>query len=316
MPQPPLVFPNPPLPALPTPDGLFAAVEQYGGLVNAWPAHIQNAGAIWVPDTSVGAELYPAPCQSPPYPAFTIDAIDGMAQAWPFIAYATLDVAAAGFDRAEVERRVRQRLTNYEQNEAEQALFGGTATLFTGITNFAGTVAPAAGIAGVAGGIFQQLANAGASAGYRGELTGGAGTGVVEAVSLLEQSLATNYYGQGYIHARPRMAAYLAYRNQFKFVPVPPVEQTWNENVLVLGNGYLGTGPAGEVPDATTEYIWATGRICIWRGDIWVDMDSDHLVDRSTNQRKVYAFRPYAIGVESFSASCKVIRINAVSATA
>jgi hypothetical protein len=307
MPQPPLVLDTPQ--AITPPDGLFAAAGKYGGMLEL-PPHGANNGAIWVPDTSVAAHVNPTPCQAPPYSAFTLDGFDNLAQAWPFIAYASLGTGAVGYNSdnwAEVKRRVVQRLMNYEQNVAERALMGTAAdTAFTGITNFAGTTAPAAGIAGVNGGIFQQLAAAGASAGFH-DLTAGGPFGLVEGISQLEQSLADNYYGQGFVHARPRLAAYMGLKSQFKFVPVPPIEQTWNEDILVLGNGYAGTGPAGQVPATTIEYIWASGRIIIWRGDVWVS-PPDQLLNKVTNQMGLYAYRPYMIGVESFSAVISVDR--------
>lgn len=317
MAAPPLVID--PLPPLPTPDGLFAAVGKYQGLLDL-PDHGGVAGAIWTPDTSVQSELSQVICQAPPYSSFVLDAIDGLSQAWPFAVYASLVTGAVGYSEQEAARRVKQRLINYEQNAAERALWGTAAmSLFQtpGVSVFAGTVPPAAAASpGVAGGIFQQVAAGGVNAGYRGELSGGVGVGLVEAISLLEQSAADNYFGQAYIHARPRMAAYMGFRSQFKFIPVPPIEQTWNEDVIVLGNGYAGTGPAGEAPvnasDATgTEYIWATGRVIVWRDpQVWVS-PPDLLLNRNTNQRGLYAFRRYMIGVEAFAACCKVIRINA-----
>jgi|SRR5215831_462925 len=305
MAQPPLV--RDPLPPLPTPDGLFRVLREYGGLSTEWDPHYANAGALWVPDTCVGAEVYAAACLTPPYSSFTLDGIDGIAQAWPIAVYSSLITAGLGISNDEARRRVVQRLYNYEQNVVEKATWGGTATLFTNQQNYAGTVAPAAGQAGVAGGVFQQLVG---TSGYQGELSGGTGVGVVEAVSLLEQSAADHYYGQALIHARPRMAAYLAYRNQFKFVPVPPIEQTWNEDALVLGNGYTGVGPANEAVDATSEYMWTTGRMMVWQNpDIWVS-PPEQLLNRTNNQRGLYAFRQYIIGVECFSASVKVVRAN------
>jgi hypothetical protein len=303
--QPPFVADT--LAPLKVPDGLFAAVGEFGGLIDNWNPHYANAGAIWVPDTCVPGEVAPAPCQAPPYTQFVMDAMDSLAQAWPFVAYATLDTAAVGFSAEEAARRVEQRLVNYEQNIAERAFWGtSTDTTFAGITNYAGTTAPAAGVAGVNGGILQQLANAGAAAGFH-DLSGSA-VSLVEGISMLEQSLADNYYGEGFIHMRPRMAAYMGLKNQFKFVPVPPIEQTWNEDVLVFGNGYAGTGKTGAALAGTVEFIWATGRVCVWRApDIWVS-PPDQLLNRNTNQRGLYAFRPYMIGVECFSAVVQVDR--------
>src|SRR5690242_6423266 len=111
--QPPLVIE--PLAPLLVPPGLLDVAT--GPL--ALPDHAQNAGAIWVPDTCGISEKYGAACLTPPYPAFAEDLMDGLAQAWPFIAYASIDVGAAGWTQAEVRRRAEQRLRLTEQYIAE-----------------------------------------------------------------------------------------------------------------------------------------------------------------------------------------------------
>lgn len=306
MAQPPLVL-EPPTP-LPVPPGLFSVAD-----VQDMPAHGQNFGAIWVPDTCGPGEISAAPCQTPPYASFTLDGLEACAMAFPFTAYATLVTGAIGVDDQEAVRRVRQRLINTEQTIAERALSDGTATLFTGVPNYAGKAADGglgAGTAGVAGGIFQQMAAAGAPAGYFNLTTA---TSMVDAVSQLEQSAATNYYGEAILHARPRLAAYAGDRGQFRVTGLPATttktnQYTQNLNCWNFGNGYAGTGPAREAPDATSEYMWATGRIRIWRdADIWVS-PPDQLLNRTTNQRGLYAVRQYLMGIECFAAVIKVTR--------
>lgn len=302
MAQPPLVLDS--QPADPVPDGLFQVAT--GPL--ALPDHANNQGAIWLPDTCGGGELAPAPCQAPPYASFTLDPIENIAQAWPYVAYATLVTGPVGISEDEAKRRVVQRLVNTEQYISEIALWGDTtaqAALFTNVTNFSGVTGGAAGVAGVAGGVFQQLANVGTAAGFY-DL--GTATDTKSAVSLLEQSAADHYYGRAIVHARPRMAAWFGYASQFRVVAVPPMTlMTQNQNLINFGNGYKGTGPTGQAPDATTEYVWATGRVVVWRGNIMTS-PTDVLLNRTTNQRGIYAWRPYMIGVECFSACVKVTR--------
>ena len=298
---PPLVL-DPPVP-LPIPDGLFAVAQP-----KDIPEHGAYAGAIWVPDTMITAEVTSAPCQAGPYSAFTADVVDGLAQAFPFAVYATIFSGAAGFDAAEMSRRVRQRLINYEQNIVERAFWGpSTQTIFQNLTPvFAGTTSPTAAVSpGVAGGVLQQVAAAGANAGFH-DLSGAA-VSITEGISQLEQSAADNYCQNPILHVRPRLGAYLGKNRLIKARPTyPSGELSYNESPYVLGNGYAGTGPTTQAPGATVEYAWATGRIQIWRTpDIWVS-PPDLLVNRATDQRGLYAVRRYMMGIESFAACVQI----------
>jgi hypothetical protein len=308
MAQPPLVLD--PLAALDIPPGLFNVASGPLDL----PDHGYTSGAVWAPDTCSLDRLYPTACLSPPYTSFVLDAVEPVAQAFPFAIYASLLTGAAGYSGAEAERRVRARLVHTEQSLAEKALWGGTATLFTNQQNYAGTMpgtAGGTGVAGVAGGIFAQLANVGAAAGFQ-DL--GTATSVTEGLSLLEQAAADSYYGPAVVHARPRIASYAGKNGLFRVCGLPPGPTnnymfTQNLNVWNFGNGYAGTGPTGQAVDATSEYMWATGRVIVWRSpDIFVS-DPDVLLDRTSNQRGLYAFRNYMIGVECFAATVKVTRV-------
>jgi hypothetical protein len=312
MPQPPLVLD--PLSASPLPPGLFSVA----GGIHDLPVHGENNGAIWLPDSCSPAELAPTQCQAPPYTQFAMDSQEPLAQAWPFAVYASTVTGAFGLSNDEAVRRVKQRLLNFEQNLAEKALWGGTATLFTLQQDFAGTTpgtAGGVGVAGVAGGIFQQMANVGAPAGF---FDLGTAVTVAEGVSLLEQSAAANYYGQAIVHARPRLATFFGRSNLIRVVGLTPRQEvdhiyTQNLNPVNFGNGYAGTGPANqavvETPVTGTEYIWATGRVIVWRSpEIWVS-PPDQLLNRNNNQRGLYAFRNYMVGVECFAACVQVTRV-------
>jgi hypothetical protein len=307
MAMPPLVLD--PLASPPVPPGLFSVAAGPLDL----PDHGYTSGAVWNPDSCGLALVNPTACQAPPYTQFTMGSAEPLAQAWPFAVYASIVTGAAGYDGEEAARRVRQRLLNTEQTVAEKALWGGTATLFTGQQDYFGTTAGTGGgggVVGVAGGILAQIANA-APAGVYFDL--GTATTIKDGVSILEQSAADNYYGQATIHARPRIAAYAGAAGQFRVIGLPPSpEKTYmytnNLNVWNFGNGYAGTGPTGQAVDATSEYMWATGRVIVWRSpDVWVS-PPDQLIDRTTNQRGLYAFRNYMIGVECFVATIKVTR--------
>jgi hypothetical protein len=305
--QPPLVLD--PLPAPPVPPGLFNVAE--GPL--ELPAHGFTSGAVWTPDSCSLALLNPVACAAPPYAAFTLTGMEPLAQAFPFAVYSSLVTGGLGYSADEAERRVRARLVNTEQTLAEKALWGGTATLFLNQQNFAGTTpgtGGGGGIAGVANGIFSQIAAAGAGAGF---LDLGTATDLTDAVSKLEQAAADNYFGQAIVHARPRVAAYAAKNGQYRVIGLPPSPEktymyTQNLNVWNFGNGYLGTGPTGQAVDATSEYMWITGRVIVWRSSDIAVSPPDQLLDRTSNQRGLYAFRNYMIGVECLAACIKVTR--------
>jgi hypothetical protein len=311
MAQPPLVID--PLAPVPVPPGLFQVATGPRDL----PDHGASAGMVWTPDTLAGAEVYPAPCQSSvPPQAFTSEGLESLAQAFPFLAYARVSVGGAGWTQQEIQRRAEQRLVHTEQWLAERALMGtSTQDTFLSVPVYAGTTPPAASTAAISGGILQQLAHVGTAAGFQ-DL--GAAPDTATAVSLLEQAAADSYYGQAIVHARPRMAAYAGKYNQFRVVGLPPEsnktnQYTQNWNAWSFGNGYAGTGPAGEAPTDDeggtfgTEYMWATGRVIVWQGPIFY-VPPGQVFDRQLNQRQAYAWRQFAIGVEGFAACVEVTR--------
>lgn len=245
------------------------------------PVHAKTSGATYLADSCGEAHLYPAPCAELPYPAMTLDAGDGMVQAFAFNVYTSQVCGTAGQDAAEAERRVRARMRVGESRAVERAFWGAT-------TGDDSTVV----------GVIAQLTAASAVTDL------GAATSERAAVSLLEQQMATVYGGEAMIHARPRMAAYLG---RDGIVTGRPPRTTLGSRV-VFGHGYAGTGPADELPDATTEYMVATGRVIIWRdGDVFVS-PPDQLINRTTNQRGLFAVRTYAIAVECGAAMVEVTR--------
>lgn len=240
------------------------------------PAHAKTAGATYLADSCGEARLYPAPCQDPPYPAMTLDAGDGLVQAFVFNVYTSQVCGTIGQSAAEAERRVRARMRVGEARAVERAFWGATVGA-DGIADVMGQLTPT---------MTADAAN------------------VVEAVSLLEQQMAGVYGGEIMLHARPRLAAYMGSR---QVVSGHPPRTTMGSRV-VFGNGYGGTGPADEAPDATTEYAYATGRVIIWRdGDVFVS-PPDQLINKTTNQRGLFAVRTYAIAVECGVAGVKVTR--------
>lgn len=121
------------------------------------------------------------------------------------------------------------------------------------------------------------------------------GADAVRALGALEAELADCYSGQGVIHI-PRSAL--------------PVMAAWNliverddrlytraGNLVVVGGGYTGSGPDGSSPDAESAWIYATGAVFGYRGDVQMASPRDS-IDRSANTLRMIAERTYVIGFE------------------
>lgn len=269
------------LPQMPVRNGLFVAANGPMPL----PEHAQTGGLLWQQEVCGGGHLYPPACLTPPYQAFTYDTNSGPVQAYPFVVYASEVCGVVPNEVADVTRRLRNRLRIVEQAAVEKALWGGG----EGVT-----------------GVFETLQAAGAVT------TLAASTDLVAAVSLLEQQAATaKYFGPLLIHARPRMAAYAASRGTL-------IRQWRNTDGLhlytqygsewVFGAGYSGNMPDGTAPAATTEAMYITGRVHLWQEPEVFVSPPNQVLDRTTNQRGIFALRAYALAVECLAAATLTTR--------
>lgn len=288
-----------PLAQLPTPEP-FTGVRP-GGLFDAavgphdMPPGVASAGAQWLQEVCGGGHLYPAACQTPPYPAKVIDAGGTFVTAYPFTVYTSYICPPVGTSDADAERRVRLKFQLSEQQLVEAAFWGGNAG--EGVT-----------------GVLEQMQAAGAISSLADSAN------AVEAVSLLEQQAAVaKYNGPLLIHARPRMAAYLAFRGLIQdYSKLGDQPVTYLGSRYVFGTGYSGNKPDGTVPTATAEEMYVTGRVFIWRDpDAFVSPPEQMLITGTgaggTNQRVMIASRAYAIGVECLAAATLVTRGGAIT---
>jgi hypothetical protein len=253
--------------------------------------HVTTAGAQYEAEACTDARLYPTACRDVPYDTFVYDNREALRTIYAFNVYASEICTPVGTTLREAHARVQRRLVLGEQTAVEKGLWGGNG----------GNVV----------GIFEQMQAA-------GQITAVAGTsGPIESLSLLEQTGAGLYDGRLNIHARPRMAAYFANRNLFYTGPrrageLNDLNYSSFGSQFIFGAGYAGTTPAGGAPDATTETIYATGRILMWRSGIVSPGEGmphvDPLLNRTTNQRAIFALRTYAVAVECFAAAVTVTR--------
>lgn len=262
---------EPPAPPLPHPGLLSAAV---GPL--PMPAHASVDGVQYILDSCGDIQLYPGACDLTP-PTKTFEGSDGTLVAEPFVVIASSVCGTVGQSLSEVEGRVRRRLQLKEGWGVERAFWGGTTDVPGYLQSHAVTT-----------------------------LTATATGGVTAALSRLEQALADSYGLPGLIHVRPKMAAYLGNAGLIRLEG--GTAKTLRGNTVVFGDGYSGEGPAGEdaAADGTTEWMYASGRVVVWRDSEAFVPPLRQVLDRTKNQQYALAERTYALGVECFIATTLV----------
>ena len=121
------------------------------------------------------------------------------------------------------------------------------------------------------------------------------GVDAAHALGALEDCLADCYAGQGVIHipriALPTLAAWglVQARDNGLF--------TTAGNRVVVGGGYTGSGPDGTSPAAGSTWMFATGALFGYRGDVRMHSPRDS-IDRSANTMRMIAERTYVLGFE------------------
>lgn len=233
-----------------------------------FPTRNLGGGVIYVPDTCVddyGIVDFSCP---PVTGTKSFAGIETPVSGAPFAVYTSYTCGSLGFSFDEARQRVLTRMDLHEQKAVEQRLWQGS-------TGNGGTIT----------GLFRNATNLG-SAGC-----------VTEAVELLEQALADNSVVGGMIHARPGMAAHFASSHLIERGQGRR-RQTMLETPYVFGHGYDGTGPTGQAASGSAEWVYASGRVLVWRtSDVQVP-DPRQTLNRSTNQMYVLAERVYAVAVE------------------
>lgn len=247
----------------------------------SWPVPAAAGGGItYLPDDCNHTyALIPMSCTAITG-AKTFTGIESAASGTPFVVMTSYQCSPVGVDLAEAERRVRLRMSLREQRAVEQRIWSGaTSALGTIPSLFANaTILPTASCVAVA-------------------------------VEQLEQWLADNGILGGIIHARPGMSAHLADHFQFESPPVQPrVKRTHLGTAIVFGQGYAGTGPSGQAIGASDEWMYATGRVLVWRDDDVLVPPAPQIFDRSTNTAYLLAERTYNVIVECGVAAILVNR--------
>jgi hypothetical protein len=229
----------------------------------------QGGGIQYVPDACEDdIFLYQLNCP-PVSGSKTFSPIETAVSGAPFGVLTSYTCGSIGFTWEEIQNRVRTRMTLREQRAVERRVWQGWN--------------PSNGL-GTQAGLF------------RGATTLTAAGCVTEAVEVLEQTLADNGVVGGMIHARPGMSAHL--NNSFQIYEGPGrIKRTIIGTPYVFGQGYDGTGPAGEAVTGDVEYMYASGRVVIWGSEIEIP-DPRQTMNRSTNQMFVLGEKVYVALIE------------------
>ncbi len=238
----------------------------------------QVAGVLYVPDACTDSTfLYEINC-----PAVSgtkeFTGIETPVSGAPFAVISTYTCGSIGFSFTEAAQRVRTRLALHEQRSVEARFwqgFGGAFGTMDGLL-FGAT----------------DLGSAGC---------------VTEAVEILEQALADNAVMGGMLHARWGMNAHLSASFLVR-EPGPRRFTTGLGTPIVFGQGYAGTGPAGEAVSGDDEYMYATGRVLLWQDPEIFVPPPGQVLDKSTNQLSLVAERAYAVAIECGAWAVKVTR--------
>jgi hypothetical protein len=209
----------------------------------------------------------------------TFSGIETAISGAPFAVITSYTCGSIGFTFEEIQNRVRTRMQLREQRAVERRFWQG----------------------------WNNSNGQGVQAGLLRSATPLAAAGcVTEALELLEQQLADAGVVGGIIHARPGMAAHLS---QAHLLEKGPGRQlvTRLGTPVVFGQGYDGTGPAGQAVTGDVEYMYASGRVFIWANEIHIP-DPRQTMDRSLNQMYVLGEKVFVVTMECGSWSTAVTR--------
>lgn len=229
----------------------------------------EYGGLEYQPDTCGITRLWNSTCD--PITSKIFDEGVPTVYADPFVVYTSWLCGSIGYSVEEIRSRLLTRLSLKEQMGVEQRLWGGYAgQSIEGLFHGADVV---------------DLGDAGC---------------VTAGISALEQTLADNGVVGGIIHARPGLSSWLS-RDHLVDHPSTRLMTTPYGTPYSFGYGYDGSAPQGTAPTGTlgetTEWIYATGRVQVWRGDVGIPTIRE-ILNRSTNQQYALAERPYLVGVE------------------
>lgn len=226
-----------------------------------------------------GTPATPAADVSPPAPPAKSDNVEvPHIGATPFTVFVEYDCSTVGNpDYADV---VKDALTRVEGWQVERAFWTGTAG---GQKVVLPHLAATAEIVDAQDIILQTPV-----------VTGGGPFKPARALGVLEGLLGDCYYGVATVHVPQAILPIFANAPGSIFKNGAQL-QTMNGNLVAVGAGYPGTGPDGSAPPSGSMWIYGTGPVMMWRGDVRTFAPTEQ-IDRSKNTVKAIAERTYVLG--------------------
>lgn len=281
---PPLSVEAPPVDAA-TPGGLFTVARLLQGVDlpsdgngNRW-----EAGVEYQIETCADVSGWSETCPPEEPEDKTFDLRFPTVTGTPFFAYLGIDCPLVGYSLDEFATAVRNGFLANEQRLVEQAFWTGE---FGNSPSLAGTVEDPSDCI---------------------DLTpGGGAMSVVGGIGALEKFLRANYGGVGIIHAPADVAAYAA--NAAQIQRSGTLLTTILGTRLAFGGGYaVNTGPDGVEAPAGEAWLYATGAVTIWRGEVFINPSELRAAfDTRSNQVEILAERKYVITRECVCAAVRV----------
>lgn len=272
--------PTPP----PRPSGLFDVAL---GPLPMPRAEAQGGGIQYVPDACEDdVFLYAINCPEVSG-SKTFSGIEDAVSGAPFAVLTSYTCGSVGWTIQEIENRINTRMTLHEQRAVERRVWQG----------FDNSNAQ---------GVLEGL--------FRNATTLTAASCPTEAIAALEQALADNGVVGGAIHARPYMSSHLAQSHLTKEGQGRRFT-TYRGTPVVFGDGYDGTGPAGQAVTSTAEYMYAAGRVVLWSSPIQIPNPRETM-DRTANQMYVIGEKVWVALVECGVWAIQVTRDCSTAGTA
>jgi hypothetical protein len=205
----------------------------------------------------------------------------------PFTIYGSYTCSTGGRRASDAFDIARARLLANEDRGVERVFWTGDAT--------AGDVTPSLADGDPVAGITPTDLTPGG---------GAANAGV--ALGLLEGAMAGCVPGAGVVHVPFKAASVLA--SKYLVLDEGGRMMTQAGQTVVMGAGYPGTGPANASVAADEAWLFGTGQVKVWKGDVFMTPDLfPQAMDRTLNDVTVFAERTYAV---AFSCCLFAVRMT------
>jgi hypothetical protein len=262
------------------PYGLWDAVQPRTADNPHW-----QQGVTWIERCPTGGTTYDE-CLSvtgtgaPPEPAAKADNVDQTFHgATPFTVFTEFDCSPVGLRDA--ESVASDALARVENQQLEAAFWTGASGAQTVVFPHLAADAQVLDSQSI---VLQPAAS-----------TCVTGADAAHALGALEDCLGDCYAGQGIIHIPRQVLPTFAAWN----LVVERDGALWTPggNRVVVGGGYTGSAPDGSAPAAGTAWIYATGALFGYQGDVRFHSPRDS-IDRAANTLRMIAERTYVLGFE------------------